>query len=103
MADVKDATHKAVGEVADLARESAKRVLDEEANMNTLVEKTGNMSLVVSVLSLLLGIVVAWLITRTITHPLNHIRTTIAEIEKSGDLTRRVLNGSHDEVSPSTN
>ena len=51
-----------------------------------------------NVAAVILGLILAWSNIRSITVPLNQMRTTIAEIEKSGDFTQRIPVGSNDEV-----
>ena len=98
MVEVKDATHNAVKEIENLAKECSKHVQDEEENLRAFSEKIGNITLFISIISLFVGIFVAWLITRAITRPLNQMQTAIGEVEKSGDLTRRIAVNSNDEV-----
>ena len=45
-----------------------------------------------------LGLFLAWWIIGSITGPLNRMRTTITEVEKSGDFTRRIPVNTGDEV-----
>ncbi|MHB1621248.1 MAG: methyl-accepting chemotaxis protein [Sulfuricella sp.] len=47
---------------------------------------------------LALGLFLAWWIIRSITGPLNQMRTTITEVEKNGDFTRRIPVSAEDEV-----
>jgi methyl-accepting chemotaxis protein len=47
---------------------------------------------------LLVAILTAWLSARSITGPLNQMRTTITEVEKNGDFTRRIPVNNEDEV-----
>ncbi|MHB9101048.1 MAG: methyl-accepting chemotaxis protein [Sulfuricella sp.] len=47
---------------------------------------------------LALGLFIAWWIIRSITGPLNQMRTTIREVEKNGDFTQRVPVSTEDEV-----
>ena len=44
------------------------------------------------------GLLLGWWIRRSITVPLGQMRTTIAEVEKSGDFTRRINISDHDDV-----
>jgi methyl-accepting chemotaxis protein len=48
--------------------------------------------------SVALGLLLAWWIIGSITGPLNQMRTTITEVEKSGDFTRRIPISTGDEV-----
>jgi methyl-accepting chemotaxis protein len=48
--------------------------------------------------SVALGLLLAWWIIGSITGPLNQMRTTITEVEKSGDFTRRIPVSTGDEV-----
>ncbi len=48
--------------------------------------------------SVALGLLLAWWIIGSITGPLNQMRTTITEVEKSGDFTRRIPVSTEDEV-----
>jgi methyl-accepting chemotaxis protein len=52
---------------------------------------------------LTLGLIVAWLIIRSITTPLNRMRATIGEVEKNGDFTQRIPASGHDEVGQTAN
>ncbi len=52
---------------------------------------------------LVLGFIVAWLIIRSITTPLNQMRATIGAVEKSGDFTHRIPVGGHDEAGQAAN
>jgi methyl-accepting chemotaxis protein len=50
------------------------------------------------VVGVALGLFLAWWIIRSITGPLNQMRTTITEVEKNGDFTRRIAVDTGDEV-----
>lgn len=45
-----------------------------------------------------LGLFLAWRIIRSVTGPLNQMRSTITEVEKNGDFTRRIPVSTEDEV-----
>ena len=66
------------------------------------IQKTANsirnMTIVVGAVVLLLGLFSAISIVRSITGPLNRMRTTITAVEKSGDFTQRIALVSNDEV-----
>ncbi len=57
-----------------------------------------NLSIGVIVGGVALGLFLAWWIIRSITGPLNRMRTTITEVEKNGDFTRRIPVDTEDEV-----
>jgi len=52
---------------------------------------------------LVLGLFLAWTIIRSITGPLNQMRTSIVEVEKSNDFTQRIAVAGHDEVGQTAN
>lgn len=57
-----------------------------------------NLSIGAIVGGVALGLFLAWWIIRSITGPLNQMRTTISEVEKNGDFTRRIPVDSEDEA-----
>ncbi len=59
---------------------------------------TRKMAIILGIIVVLLGLFSAVSIILSITRPLNKMRTTITEVEKTGDFTRRVGVGSTDEV-----
>jgi len=50
------------------------------------------------IVGVILGLILAWSNIRSITGPLDRMRTTIAEVEHSGDFTRRIPISGDDEV-----
>ena len=50
-----------------------------------------------------LGLFLAWRIIRSVTVPLNQMRSTITEVEKNGDFTRRIPVSADDEVGQTAN
>ncbi|MDP2785312.1 MAG: methyl-accepting chemotaxis protein [Sulfurimicrobium sp.] len=65
-----------------------------ESNFNSV----RNMAIVSIVGGLMLGLGLAFWIIRSITTPLNQVRTTIADVERDSDFTRRVDVSSEDEI-----
>lgn len=61
-----------------------------------------NTMIIASVVAVLLAIVFASLITRSITLPMNMMRSTIVEVNQTGDFTRRIPVSSRDEVGETT-
>jgi methyl-accepting chemotaxis protein len=57
-----------------------------------------NSSIVLSLVVVLLGLFSAWSIVRAITGPLNRMRSTIIEVERSGDFRQRIAIHGKDEV-----
>ena len=57
-----------------------------------------NLSISFIVGGVALGFFLAWWIIRSITGPLNQMRTTITEVDKNGDFTRRIPVDTEDEV-----
>ncbi len=57
-------------------------------------------SLMISIIiiSLIIGLLLAYFITRSILNPINNLRTTIESIEKNSDLTQRIEITSGDEI-----
>jgi methyl-accepting chemotaxis protein len=98
MGEFKGATHKAVDEVRNLAAESSKRMIAEEDRLYKFSEKISSITLAISIAALLVGIAAAVWIARSITIPLNQMRTAITEVEKNGDFTRRIPVNTEDEV-----
>lgn len=103
MGEFKGATHKAVDEVKNLADGSSKRMLAEEDRLVKFSEKITSITLAISVAALLIGMAAAVLISRSITIPLNQMRSTITEVEKNGDFTQRIPVNSEDEVGQTAN
>ena len=58
-----------------------------------------NVMIIMSVLSAVIGIALAYFIGRSILHPINNLRSTIETIEETSDLTKRIAVTSGDEVS----
>lgn len=59
---------------------------------------TRNMAIILGSIVVLLGVCCSFFIIRSITKPLNQMRTTITDVEQSGDFTRRMTVTSADEV-----
>ncbi|MBB5018648.1 methyl-accepting chemotaxis protein [Chitinivorax tropicus] len=56
-------------------------------------------ALTISFVAIALGLVAAWLIARSITKPLGDLQVIMADIEQSGDLTRKIPSIGNDEIS----
>ncbi|HXU92787.1 MAG TPA: methyl-accepting chemotaxis protein [Gallionella sp.] len=94
----KDAVHRLVDETKDHAQEASARMAAEEQRLAKFSDRIGNITLGISIAALLLGMLTATLITRSISRPLNRMRFAIASIEKDHDFTRRIRIDSNDEV-----
>ncbi len=68
------------------------------AQISKAAASTRRMAIMVGAIVVVLGLFSAASIIRSITRPLDQIRTTITEVEKTGDFTRRVAVNSTDEV-----
>lgn len=98
MGAYKEAVHKLADETREHAKEASARMLDEEGRLAEFSDRVGKLTLGISIAALLLGMVTAALITRSITGPLERMRQAISGIEKDHDFTRRLRIDSNDEV-----
>lgn len=57
-----------------------------------------NIMITIIILSIIIGLLLAYFITRSILNPVNNLRTTIESIEKNSDLTQRIDITSTDEI-----
>ncbi|MCL2644092.1 MAG: MCP four helix bundle domain-containing protein, partial [Betaproteobacteria bacterium] len=79
----------------DVNEKLAKQEFDEATRAHGLAF---TLMLIWFVVGLLLSILIAWYIIRSIVIPLSSLQTAMGEIEQSGDFTRRVDVSSSDEV-----
>lgn len=98
VAEIKEATHKVVEKTQSLATESIKHVASEEEELNALAEKLARITLVISVAALFVGAFAALRITRSITTPLDLMRSAITQVETQHDFTIRIPVSGTDEV-----
>ena len=75
-------------------RLSAKKVEQTQANI-ALIQKE---MLVVIVIAVLVGSVLAWIISRSVTHPLRQLQGFVQEVSSDYDFTRRMPVSSDDEI-----
>jgi methyl-accepting chemotaxis protein len=85
---------KMIANLKDLQIKSAKGQFDAASAVNSSVK---TFTLVVALLSILLGLFLAWLITRSITRPMN-AAVKISQTVTSGDLTSYIEVNSKDET-----
>ena len=90
-----NAVHETLLKLIELQGSVAKEEFDR-AQANYVMAR--NLSIAAILGSLALGLLLAWWIIRSITGPMNQMRVTITEVEKSGDFTRRVPVSAQDEV-----
>lgn len=98
MAEHKEAAHKAVQSVEDLSRECVKRVNQKQESVRAQIEKVMKILVAVGIVIVLTGVGVSILLTRSVTRPMSLMQSTIAEVEKNGDFTRRIAVDTGDEV-----
>ncbi len=97
MVEYKEATHKAVQSVEDLAKECAKRVNQKQESVREQIGKVMSILTGVGIAIVLTGLGVSILLTRSVTHPMNLMQSTIAEVDKNSDFTQRIPVSSKDE------
>jgi len=68
-----------------------------KSHVDEIYEAGRNMLIVLGVITLALGVVMAWFLTRSITRPLNYA-VSVAHVVASGDLTGRIQIDSRDEA-----
>ncbi len=86
---------EALQALTDLQTRVAKEEFDQ-AETNYTTARAISIGAIVG--GVALGLFLAWWIIRSITGPLNQMRTTITEVEKNGDFTRRIPVDTEDEV-----
>ena len=86
---------EAMQALTDLQTRVAKEEFDRAEAQNSIARIISISSIVGGVA---LGLLLAWWIIGSITGPLNQMRTTITQVEKSGDFTRRIPVHTDDEV-----
>jgi methyl-accepting chemotaxis protein len=59
---------------------------------------TMNIIIIISLVTVFLAIIFATLITRSVSHPVGKMKSTIVEVGKTGNLTCRIAVNSHDEI-----
>jgi methyl-accepting chemotaxis protein len=74
------------------------RIENETLQTQSYIGSIGNFAMLSGIIAIIIGGALAFFIPRAITRPLNLMKETIIQIEKSHDLTRRIKEGSHDEV-----
>ncbi len=74
------------------------RIGSESAKTHGYTSQVGNLALLIGLLAVAGGSLMAFFITRAITHPLNTLQHVISEVENTGDLSKRVNVRSSDEV-----
>ena len=84
--------------VDEFIKESAARIKTETAATLSYGEMVSKVLLGFGLLVILVGTALALVITRAITRPLGQMQAVIAEVERTGDLSRRVGIDSRDEV-----
>jgi methyl-accepting chemotaxis protein len=90
---------KPMGEAMTALIELQVRIAKEEFEQASAKSaKARTISIAAIIIGLALGLFMAWRIIRSITGPLNQMRTTITEVEKNGDFTQRIPLSSSDEV-----
>jgi methyl-accepting chemotaxis protein len=97
MVEYKEATHKAVQSVEDLAKECAKRVNLKQESVRAQIGKVMSILTGVGIIIVLTGVGVSILLTRSVTRPMNLMQSTIAEVDRNSDFTRRIPVSSKDE------
>ncbi len=98
MGAYKEAVHQLVEETGAHAREASARMLAEEERLAGFSNRIGNLTLGIGIAALLLGMITAQLIARSIIRPLERMRQAISGIEKDHDFTKRIRIDSNDEV-----
>ena len=89
------AAHETLFKLIELQGSVAKEEFDR-AQASYAMERAISIGAIVG--GVAFGLLLAWRIIRSITGPMNQMRATIAEVEKSGDFTRRVPVSAQDEV-----
>ncbi len=89
------AVHETLFKLIELQGSVAKEEFDR-AQASYAMERAISIGAIVG--GVAFGLLLAWRIIRSITGPMNQMRATITEVEKSGDFTRRVPVSAQDEV-----
>jgi methyl-accepting chemotaxis protein len=84
-----------LNEFLTVTGERIKKETVETRNYNNYI---GNLSLILGVIIIAGGVLLAFLISRAITRPLNLMQGIITDVERTGDLSKRVNIDSSDEV-----
>ncbi|GBG02585.1 methyl-accepting chemotaxis protein [Azospira sp. I13] len=88
-----------VDKLADALIDLQTRVAKEEFDRDVAqYESARNLSVVTMILGVLLGVEFSWWLIRSVTRPLAEIRDVVTYVQTSGDFTRSVTSGQHDEV-----
>ena len=104
-ADLKNAIDTKMTPAAESYIKSVQNVVDFQKNMfeesknhvDEIYEAGRNLLIVLGLIALALGIVLAWILTRSITRPLGYA-VSVARVVASGDLTGRITVDSKDET-----
>ena len=94
----KVATNNMVEQMRILAGNADERVNTEGDVIETLSGEISSIILAVSIIAVMLGMVIALLLTRSVTRPLNQINQVLTEVERTGDYSKKVDYHSADEV-----
>lgn len=82
----------------DLLSGMSDRIATETLQTQSYVSAIGNFALLTGIVAIIIGSLLAFLIPRAITRPLNLMKAVITEVEKNSDLTHRIAVKGHDEV-----
>jgi len=84
--------------VAKLFQLTESNVQEENKRLSGLISMMRWVLGVAGILVIILSAILSFFIARSVTGPLNQMRFTISEVEKNGDLTRRIPVDTEDEV-----
>jgi len=88
--------------IADISEQIKLSLKDSQDTLGPLVQQRNDEGLVTviltSIIALILTVLMAWIIIRTITKPLTGLVNVVKDVQKTGDLSLRYDNSSRDEV-----
>jgi methyl-accepting chemotaxis protein len=97
--DVKDEIHRMEAAATDLADKHRKIMADKEETINAFARQTALVMFTIVVITFITATFVTIVVSRGITRPVKAMADHLGEMAQgSGDLTKRIEIGSHDEV-----
>src|ERR1043166_9705997 len=104
VSDVKDEIHRMEAAATDLADKHRKIMADKEDTINAFARQTALVMFTIVVITFITATFVTIIVSRGITRPVKAMADHLGEMAQgSGDLTKRIEIGSHDEVGQMAN
>ncbi|MEW9897503.1 methyl-accepting chemotaxis protein [Chitinivorax sp. PXF-14] len=98
MGEFKQPIHEMEKGISEFQQQQLKHAQDKAGATVLGAQLSARTTLILGVIAIVIGLLAAWLIARSITRPLVQMQSTMTRIEHSGDLTQRIGYQSGDEI-----